>query len=64
MHGPESHNYASWEKYVVIRDEYNRNMAYLEEIEKGGNGQKLDNITESCYSINIMIIKTEQGVRT
>ena len=33
-HGPESHNYASWEKYVVIRDEYNRNMAYLEEIEK------------------------------
>lgn len=32
--GPETHNYASWQKYVVIRDNYNRHLAQLEEIEK------------------------------
>jgi len=32
--GPDTHNYASWEKYVVIRDNYNRHLAQLEEIEK------------------------------
>ena len=32
-HGPETHNYASWEKYVVIRDRYNKHLEQLEEIE-------------------------------
>jgi len=34
MHGPDSHNHASWKKYVVIRDQHNRHLKNLEEIER------------------------------
>ena len=34
MHGPDSHNYASWENYVVIRDRHNQHLKQLEEIER------------------------------
>tara|TARA_A200000159_G_scaffold116394_1_gene109841 strand:+ start:2331 stop:2588 length:258 start_codon:yes stop_codon:yes gene_type:complete len=34
MHGPESHNYATWDKYVLIRDNHNKHLKQLEEIER------------------------------
>ena len=34
MHGPDSHEYASWEQYVFIRDRHERHLRQLEEIER------------------------------
>ena len=32
--GPDTYNYTSWEKYVIIRDNYNKHLIQLEEIER------------------------------
>lgn len=33
MNGPESHDYAPWERYVFIRDKHEQHLRQLEEIE-------------------------------
>ncbi|OUU26846.1 MAG: hypothetical protein CBB97_06945 [Candidatus Endolissoclinum sp. TMED37] len=32
--GPDTYNYTSWQKYVIIRDNYNKHLMQLEEIER------------------------------
>ena len=32
-HGPESHEYAPWERYVFIRDRHEQHLKKLKEIE-------------------------------